>query len=83
MNRLSKHDVNKLSIAKLREKLPFEVVADGEMVFVAYGVNKLPSVPLALPHDVNRVKNKPKARHDVNKLTELPLSKKKQAQSTW
>ena len=70
MNRLSKHDVNKLSIAKLKELLPCEVLADGEVVFVAY--------------DVNRVMEKPTSGHDVNKkLTELPLSKHKQAQSTW
>ena len=40
-------------------------MADGEAVFVAY--------------DVNRVVETPKANHDVNKLTELPLSKKRQA----
>ena len=53
MRRLSKHDVNKLSVAKLKEMLPFEVVADGEVAFVAY--------------DVNRLEEKPKASHDVNK----------------
>jgi hypothetical protein len=37
----------------LKELLPFEVVADGEVVFVAY--------------DVNRVKEAPEANHDVNK----------------
>lgn len=52
MRRLSKHDVNKLSVAKLKEMLPFEVVADGEVAFVAY--------------DVNRLEEKPKANHDVN-----------------
>lgn len=70
MNRLSKHDVNKLSVAKLREMLPFELVADGEVI--------------ALVSDVNRLDDKPKANHDVNKaLTELPLSKHRQANSAW
>ena len=49
MRQISKHDVNKLSVAKLKEMLPFEVVADGEVIFVACDVNKLnPS------HDVNK-----------------------------
>ena len=65
MNQLTKHDVNKLSVAKLKEMLPFEVVADGEVVFVAY--------------DVNRVNEVPKASHDVNRLRELPFSKARQA----
>ena len=51
MRRISKHDVNKLSVAKLKEMLPFEVVADGEVIFVACDVNKLNH----------------KASHDVNK----------------
>ena len=51
MRQISKHDVNKLSVAKLKEMLPFEVVADGKVIFVACDVNKL----------------NPKASHDVNK----------------
>ena len=51
MRRISKHDVNKLSVAKLKAMLPFEVIADGEVIFVACDVNKL----------------NPKASHDVNK----------------
>ena len=66
MRQVSKHDVNRLSIAKLKEMLPFEVVADGEVVFVACDVNKL-------EYDT-------KAKHDVNKLGELRLSKTRQAQ---
>ena len=68
MNRLSKHDVNRLSVAKLKELLPFELVADGEAI--------------ALVCDVNSVLESPKARHDVNK-GELPLSKHRQAASQW
>ena len=49
--------------------LPFVLVADGEDV--------------ALVCDVNNVETKPKASHDVNKLTELPLSKHMQAVSEW
>jgi hypothetical protein len=45
--------------------LPFEVMADGEVVFVAY--------------DVNSVVEPPKANTKCDKLTELPLSKHKQA----
>ena len=69
MNRLSKHDVNRLSIAELKEIAPFEVTGDGEVVLVVY--------------DVNKLEGKPKASHDVNKLTELPFSKRKQAKSDW
>ena len=54
MRQISKHDVNKLSVAKLKEMLPFEVIADGEVIFVACDVNKLEETH--------------KARHDVNKL---------------
>ena len=58
MKQITKHDVNKLSVAKLKEMLPFEVVADGEVIFVACDVNKLnPSS---------------KASHDVNKLRLSP-----------
>ena len=53
MRQISKHDVNKLSVAKLKEMLPFEVVADGKIIFVAC--------------DVNKLKPKAKAAHDVNK----------------
>jgi len=66
VRQLTKHDVNKLSVAKLKELLPFEVVGDGEVAFVC--------------HDVNNVEAKPKAKHDVNTMTELPLSKHKQAE---
>ena len=52
MKQITKHDVNKLSVAKLKEMLPFEVVADGEVIFVACDVNKL----------------NPISKHDVNKL---------------
>ena len=69
MNRLSKHDVNRLSIAELKEIAPFEITDDGEAALVVY--------------DVNKLEGKPKASHDVNKLTELPFSKRKQAKSNW
>ena len=52
MKQITKHDVNKLSVAKLKEMLPFEVIADGKIIFVACDVNKLNH----------------KASHDVNKL---------------
>ena len=67
MRRISKHDVNKLSVAKLKAMLPFEVIADGEVIFVACDVNKLnPS------RDVNKLNpsrdvNKLNPSHDVNK----------------
>lgn len=60
MNSISKHDVNKLTVAELKELLPFEVVADGEVVFVAHDVNRLNTV--GARHD--------KASHDVNKAEE-------------
>ena len=69
MNKLSKHTVNKLSVAKLRGIAPFEITDDGEAALVVY--------------DVNKLEGKPKASHDVNKLTELPFSKRKQAKSNW
>ena len=56
MKQITKHDVNKLSVAKLKEMLPFEVVADGEVIFVACDVNKL----------------NPKARHDVRQAKSCP-----------
>ena len=59
MKQITKHDVNKLSVAKLKEMLPFEVVADGEVIFVACDVNKLNPKP---SHDVNKLS---KASHDV------------------
>jgi len=59
MRRISKHDVNKLSAAKLKEMLPFEVIADGEVIFVAY--------------DVNKLNPNSKASHDVHKLTTWQL----------
>ena len=62
MRQISKHDVNKLSVAKLKEMLPFEVIADGEVIFVAC--------------DVNKLNPKPKASHDVNKPRLSPLDLK-------
>ena len=50
MKQITKHDVNKLSVAKLKEMLPFEVVADGKIIFVACDVNKLNH-----SHDVNKL----------------------------
>lgn len=44
MNRLSKHDVNKLTAQELKAKLPFEIVSDNEViaaVIPAHDVNKL------------------------------------------
>ena len=56
MRQISKHDVNKLSVAKLKEMLPFEVVADGEVIFVACDVNKLNPKPA---HDVHKPRLSP------------------------
>jgi len=73
MNCISKHDVNKLSIAELRTLLPFEVMSDGEVVFVAYDVNRLKENTPAqskASHDVNILKGQPEAKHDVNKLSD-------------
>ena len=66
MRQISKHDVNKLSVAKLKAMLPFEVVADGKIIFVACDVNKLEETHKA-SHDVNKLNPKPKAAYDVNK----------------
>ena len=55
MRQLSKHDVNKLSIAKLLELLPVEITNDGVVV--------------AIISDVNNVDDKPKAKHDVNNVS--------------
>ena len=66
MKQITKHDVNKLSVAKLKEMLPFEVVADGEVIFVACDVNKLEETHKA-SHDVNKLNPSSKAAHDVNK----------------
>ena len=68
MNRLSKHDVNKLSMSKLLDLLPFVITNDG--------------VSVALVCDVNNV-HSDKADPDIYKLTELPLAKTKQAKHTW
>ena len=68
MKHLSKHDVNKLTTNELKKLLPFELISDGEIVAVL--------VPY---HDVNKLREKPKAKHDVNKLTELRFSKSAQA----
>ena len=54
MRQISKHDVNKLSVAKLKAMLPFEVIADGEVIFVAYDVNKLNPT-----HDVHKPRLSP------------------------
>ena len=69
MKQITKHNVNRLSVVKLREMAPFEITDDGEAVLVVY--------------DVNKLDGKPKASHDVNKLTELPYSKGRQAKSNW
>ena len=72
MKQLSKHDVNKLSIAKLLDLLPFQITNDGVPVAAV--------IPI---HDVNIAGKKPSRGYDVNKaekpLTELPLSKSRQA----
>ena len=82
MRQLSKHDVNKLSVAKLKELLPFQITADGEVI-----ASVIPA------HDVNTTSyahscaggpcDCPQPNPFVNKLdkplTELPLSKKRQA----
>jgi len=76
---LSKHAVNKLTASELRDKMPFKVVSDGEVVgyFIAsYDVNGLTA-------SVNKLAvAKAKPNHDVNKLKEpgeLMFSKNKQA----
>ena len=59
MKQLSKHDVNRLSVSKLKSMLPFELTSDDEVIAQVIPV------------------------HDVNKLTELPFDKTKQAKHTW
>lgn len=72
MKQLTKHDVNKLTVAAIKEFLPAELVADGEVIAI-----------LISPHDVNKLEGKSKASHDVHKLAELPFSKSKQASHSW
>ena len=52
MRQISKHDVNKLSIPKLKASLPFEMTSDGEVIAVVDYPNdvnrtKLPELPLS------------------------------------
>ena len=56
MKQITKHDVNKLTVAEIKELLPFEVLSDGEVVLIAVA-----------KQDVNKVIAKPKAGCDVNK----------------
>ena len=79
MQRVSKHDVNKLTTSEIRDRLPFILVSDGEDIALLSDVNR-PVQPIASTHDVNRLSSDPVPSHDVNKpMTELPLSKKRQA----
>lgn len=52
---------------ELKESLPFELTADGEVI--------------AMVTDVHNLEDKPEASHDVHKLAELPFSKSRQASS--
>lgn len=74
MKQLTKHDVNKLTTKELQDSLPFLVISDGEVIAAM--------VPAC---DVNRLENCTSSGSDVNKgglrpITELPLSKKRQAE---
>lgn len=43
MRQISKHDVNKLTAREVKDRLPFQVVSDGEVIAVVlptYDVNK-------------------------------------------
>jgi len=71
MRQITKHDVNKLTAMQLKAQLPFQVINDGEIIAVVLPV-----------HDVNKLKPQVKARHDVNKATELRFSKASQASGT-
>ena len=64
MKQLSKHQVNKLTAKQLKEALPFEIVADGEVFAIVLPAKEY---------------TKPKVPETKGKLTELPLSKQKQA----
>jgi len=76
MKQLSKHQVNKLTAKELQEKLPFQILADGEVIAVVLPVT-----------DVNLLKKKStKDKRRTVKVTplikrqkELPLSKARQA----
>jgi hypothetical protein len=66
MKQLTKHDVNKLTAKQLKEKIPFQIVSDGEVIAVVlpmkdYSKPQLPETP------------------SKGKLAELPLSKQRQA----
>lgn len=63
MKQIGKHDVNKLTAQDLKDKLPFELVSDGEVIAVV------------LPyHDINRLDDVNKAKagtiHNIRQGTE-------------
>lgn len=82
MRQISKHDVNKLTAQDLKDKLPFDMISDGEpiaRVLPFWDVNKLGSGNKV---DTNVVQpccdgkldgtpdSLPKVQNDVNKLSE-------------
>lgn len=74
-------------VSKIEEWLPCEVVRDGEVIAVMYAPND-GRQPIGCDFKGetvmdNDVRQASKANTMSDKLTELPLSKQKQAQSTW
>ena len=68
MERLTKHQVNKLTASELKKRLPFQLESDGEVFAVVLpmkDVSKMPS---------------PEIPKLIDNVRELPLSKRKQAE---
>jgi hypothetical protein len=66
MKQLSKHELNRLTVKELKEKIPFHIMADGEVFAIV-----LPAKEVSEPQFPKR----------KGKLSELPLSKKRQAEN--
>jgi hypothetical protein len=72
VKQLSKHELNKLTAKELKEKIPFQVTVDNEVIAVV--------LPMK---DVHLLQQSPKATPKNKQLPsrELPLSKHRQAQN--
>jgi hypothetical protein len=68
MKQLSKHELNRLTAKELKEKIPFQVTVDNEVIAVVLPMKDLSK--FKLPETPSK-----------GKLQELPLSKHRQAQN--
>ena len=66
MKQLSKHDLNKLTAKELKERLPFQITVDNEVIAVVLPMEDISK--FELPETPSK-----------GKLEELPLSKSRQA----